>query len=342
MSKHIYILTDSRRYSPNRIGGGESYIRRLVEVGKKCNLNFVVLLIHETSSALDESLFASLRVFQNVNDAYRFIKKENAEVILFNLGWRYKLKFIFYDKIYLLNLFYPATTYVMLGRLVELFIMNYKSILVPSIRLKKFFEKMNFNVYYLPPIITDLYMVNEKSRIHEYGFIGRLDPRKGVQKIFDAINSDVIGNVYISYIKHDGDPGVSDLEEKLFQYGCKFREVPQQYYSLKVEDELVSELNDIQVFLQIYENLDSTVDLPLLLLEALACGCFVITNIKFEELNFKNLLIDFNGLSDRASLSSMYYSDFDRVKSSALIHEKFGFSEAQNRILEYFDEKNIP
>lgn len=342
MLKHIYILTDSRRYSPNRIGGGESYIRRLVEAGKKCNVYFVVLLIHETGSAIDESLFASHRVFQNVDDAYRFITKENAEVILFNLGWRYKLKFIFYDKLYLLNLFYPSTTYVMLGRIVELLIMNYKSILVPSIRLKKFFEKMNFNVYYLPPIITDHYMVIDKIRIHKYGFIGRLDPRKGVQKIFDAINLDVIGNVYISYIKHDGDPGVSDLETQLFKSGCKFREVPQQFYSLKVEDELLYELNDIQVFLQIYENLDSTVDLPLLLLEALACGCFVITNINFEELNLENLLIDFNGISDKPSVSSMYDSELDRLKSSALVHEKFGFSEAQNRILEYFDEKNIP
>ena len=168
-----------------------------------------------------------------------------------------------------------------------------------------------------------------------------LDLRKGILQVLSALKKGIIDDVKISYIKHQYDPGVLLLEKELLRIGGNFREVNQQSYSIKVESELIDELNEIQIFLQSYESLDSTVDMPLLILEALACGCSVVTNIEFEELNHPQLLIDFNGIKHSNLASNKIQSGVLRSKSSKAIHDKFNILAARDRIMEFFDEKNI-
>ena len=69
-----------------------------------------------------------------------------------------------------------------------------------------------------------------------------------------------------------------------------------------------------------------------------------INLLERESLDSINWNVDFvfffAGLTG-TKISFKDYSDLSRLKSSALVLEKFGLSAAQNRILEYFDEKNI-
>jgi len=337
----VYILTDEKRYSPNRIGGGESYIRRLLHVSEYCDIKFNIILISSSDTYLEQTKHKNHLTFGNANEAIKYVKNGNFPVILFNLGWRTKLKFIFYQNVYLLNLFYPKNWYVYSGRRIELILMNYRGIFVPSIKLKKMFEKVVNNVLYLPPIVTEHFVPKGKHRPEKFGFIGRLDLRKGILQVLSALKKGIIDDVKISYIKHQYDPGVLLLEKELLRIGGNFREVNQQSYSIKVESELIDELNEIQIFLQSYESLDSTVDMPLLILEALACGCSVVTNIEFEELNHPQLLIDFNGIKHSNLASNKIQSGVLRSKSSKAIHDKFNILAARDRIMEFFDEKNI-
>ena len=197
----IYILTEKERYSPNRVGGGESYIRRLLKVSKQCGVDIKVLLIDRLATEIGESKYENHIIFKDINKAIKYAKMNAERVILFNLSWSIKLKFIFYKNVYLLNLFYPSSQYIHFGRFLEVCLMKYSAVIVPSIRLDNYFKAFGVKVFYLPPIITDEYTPKNRYRNHKYGFIGRLDPRKGVQKILNDFSPDLMKDMYISYIK---------------------------------------------------------------------------------------------------------------------------------------------
>jgi glycosyltransferase involved in cell wall biosynthesis len=180
----------------------------------------------------------------------------------------------------------------------------------------------------LPPIIpSEFDITNFESRVN-VGFIGRLDPRKGGRKLIDFMIQNPELNFDVSYIKHEGDLGVLELEEELTKLCKNSSLVPQGMYTRKVDTDVVKNLNKSAIFLQFYETLDSTVDLPLLLLEALACGCKVYTNVYFKELDEHSLLISMSHKSSEGIVSQEEINETTldmRLESSSFVRSRFHY-----------------
>lgn len=325
--KPIIIVTDINRYHPARIGGGESYIRRLIQTCKAFGIDISVYVVGTLDDGVEKPAAHEHHFFFNNIDELVFrTRKQDAAVILFNLPLRAKLRLRSLESLYLLSLFYPASFKVALFRLAETFLLEYKGIFVPSLRMKSFYSSFFHSVAVLPPILPGEFdITNDDSRAN-VGFIGRLDPRKGGRKLIDFMTRNAGLDFNISYIKHERDSGVLELEEELLRLCKQSTLVPQNRYNKEVDQQLVDNLNKSAIFLQFYETLDSTVDLPLLLLEALACGCEVYTNFYFRELDEPGLLISMNYESSDSTVSLEDINETSlemRLKSSSVIRSRF-------------------
>lgn len=141
------------------------------------------------------------------------------------------------------------------------------------------------NAVYLPPPVPESFFIkpeekpnNEKIKIT---FLGRIDPGKGINKvieIFKALkDSDKFEfSIYGIHIPEDKES--LEIHNQLKrQQGIKYIEVDRKTYSPEVDDFVRNALKETDIFVQPYQKLSSTIDTPLLLLEAMASLCVVIT-----------------------------------------------------------------
>jgi glycosyltransferase involved in cell wall biosynthesis len=138
---------------------------------------------------------------------------------------------------------------------------------------------------YLPPCIPSSYHINPSQKKRNLplniSFLGRIDPRKGVLETLDlfeklAHNSSYNCRIYGIYIPRDGQ--ATAIHHRLKRQSLiQYIEVERQAYSGSTEELALSVLRDSDIFVQPYRSMDSTVDSPLLLLEAMASSCAVLT-----------------------------------------------------------------
>lgn len=119
---------------------------------------------------------------------------------------------------------------------------------------------------------------SEKTRVT---FLGRIDIGKGVLETIDIFNaladhSDVKLAFYGMYWKSD--PKAVQLHHQLSEQKRFFyMPINATTYSDQIENMVHCVLRDTDIFLQPYRKLSSTIDTPLLILEAMASLCAVIT-----------------------------------------------------------------
>ena len=195
---------------------------------------------------------------------------------------------------------------------------------------------------FLPPIIPEEYFeigyAKAKKRISNNTekiralFLGRLDPRKGISDLISLINLSQLKDKIIwkvSGILIEKDFGNLEAYEALSNIdSVNFIKENRNEHSNDTESRVLSLFEKSDYFLQPYKSLSSTVDLPLLLLEAQASGCIVITtlpNILNEYLYGKSFAIskDFVNASSKLLLekscvdydSYQQVEDLDKLKS---------------------------
>lgn len=228
-----------------------------------------------------------------------------------------RMKFYFYKnffcrnkKIFLILFFFPDTILKKICRVIEFGILRYTAIVCVSKRIKKFVQKYYGKSYFLPPIIPGSYIKKGLSKLQESSnkklnkalFLGRIDKRKGILEVLKIakFTKDFI-NWTISGIKIDSDKPQSILKELKEMDYIKFIMNNREEYKPTIENDVIEYFYKNDFFLQPYKNLKSTVDLPLLILEAQACGCIVITSL--PEL-----------LNDYLLYPSIAFKDFDPSK----------------------------
>lgn len=147
--------------------------------------------------------------------------------------------------------------------------------------IKKWVENA---IYILPPVPENYFLGpqekprNERIRIT---FLGRIDPGKGINEvieIFKALKDDnrfecCIYGIHIP--EHKESLKIHNWLKS--QKDIKYVEVDRQKYSPAVEEFARNVLKETDIFIQPYQKLSSTIDTPLLLLEAMASLCAVIT-----------------------------------------------------------------
>jgi len=112
-------------------------------------------------------------------------------------------------------------------------------------------------------------------------FLGRIDPRKGAAAAMELMTALARAGRYrceIRGIRIAADPPAQRLHRRLLdQSAVPYVPIERQGWSASLETQTVEALGAADIFVQPYCTLDSTVDTPLLLLEAMARGCAVLT-----------------------------------------------------------------
>jgi glycosyltransferase involved in cell wall biosynthesis len=135
-----------------------------------------------------------------------------------------------------------------------------------------------------PPVPKEYFVTpSNKTSPHEIRvtFIGRIDIGKGILETIEIFNrlserSDVELNLY--GIHWNNDSAAVKIHKQLSeQKRFLYKAINFNGYHCEIDDMVRSLLNHTDIFIQPYRRLSSTIDTPLLILEAMASLCAVIT-----------------------------------------------------------------
>lgn len=288
----------------SHVGGTESIVRRLLEAGQDSGaISFEVVLIGKKSEY--QSVHKGVRYFDNLNEAISYFEsREGMDIIIkMYLPFFERLKFLLY-RLRSKKRFYVILTswgrgVKRLSLIFDAIIYGYNGgIICISKRqhdfLKKFFKKVFF---VLPPVPNTYFQDMGKLVKKDYDlvFVGRLDLSKGIDIVVDVFEillekyPDL--NIAIYGIRFSGDDYSRSMHEYLLSDNCniKYYPVERKNYSTELEAASSEVLKRAKVFVQPYNNVYGTIDSPLLVLEAMASGCVVLTS---QEDNLKGLYGD--------------------------------------------------
>ena len=277
-----------------QIGGTESFVRRLSAWLIKNDVRVDYILYRDKENKKFEYAGIRLSYFVSFNDALKAIEKKKYEHIITiyllpkdrikyalfrknkgNLVWFHFIYFSWPDSLIKRKLYFSEA---------RLFPYNGKLFCI-SKRQYEYVRKGAKNaVYLLPPVPENYFLRPEEKPSNErikITFLGRIDPGKGIDEvieIFKALKNDsrFEFSIYGIHIpEHKESVQVHNWLKS--QNDIKYIEVDRQKYSPAVEEFVRNVLKETDIFIQPYQRLSSTIDTPLLLLEAMASLCAVIT-----------------------------------------------------------------
>jgi glycosyltransferase involved in cell wall biosynthesis len=288
----IAFFSHCSAYNHSNIGGLESYIRRMAaEFITQGNTVFYVSYGNKGDSdyhAWGIAHFAR----RDINSALKVLESGCHHVVEIYVLPEHRLKFARFrcfkgDKIkFHFIMFNWADSY--LRRFLyfaepRYFPYNGKLICI-SKRQYEFTCRWAKNASFLLPPVPDDYFIEEKltqdSKIR-LTFLGRIDPGKGINEvisIFEHLQDDKKFELAI-YGMHIANHTPSERIHKQLskQSSIKYVHIERCQYSPKVDELVRNVLRESDIFIQPYQRLSSTIDTPLLLLEAMAALCAVIT-----------------------------------------------------------------
>lgn len=277
-----------------QIGGTESFVRRLagelVESGAE--VDYVMYGSGERRDVKLSAMF-NLRYFVRFKDVLEFLSNNYDHIVTIYLFPLDRLKFARFRKkqgnnirFHFIYFGWPdfSVKRHLLFAEAKLFPYNGRLFCI-SKRQYQYLGQSSKNVTYLmPPVPEDYFIELENKPIHEkikITFLGRIDPGKGiidVVEIFKVLNKCTGFECTIYGIHIPEDKKSLKLHNWLKkQDEINYIEVERQNYSRNVEEMVKSVLKESDIFIQPYRKLSSTIDTPLLLLEAMASLCAVVT-----------------------------------------------------------------
>lgn len=145
-------------------------------------------------------------------------------------------------------------------------------------------ENAQKHIKLYPPVPNNFFKkndnINNLTKIN-ITFIGRIDEGKGILEtieIFEKLSEYPMFKINLFGIHWKSDSNAIKIHEKL-KAQSKFHYYPVDFYnhSPQVDEIVRGALFNTDIFLQPYRKLSSTIDTPLLILEAMAALCAVIT-----------------------------------------------------------------
>lgn len=288
----IAFFSHHSAYEPGNIGGTESYIRRMasefiaqghsaacVTYGNINDSTFAAWSIpHYSNTHLNTALTRLKTDFDHVVEIYipprdriRFARYRQAQrnavkfhFVLFNWADSRLKRFLYFSE----PRYFPYN-----GKLICI-----------SKRQYEFVSTWADNAILLLPPVPDNYFPGEKPHASDkirLVFLGRIDPGKGVNEvlqIFEHLKNDPKLELALYGIHFPADKPSVEIHRKLTgQTTIKYVSVERGQYSPANDDFVRNVLKNTDIFIQPYKKLSSTIDMPLLLLEAMASLCAVIT-----------------------------------------------------------------
>lgn len=277
-----------------QIGGTESFARRLSNELKQNGIEVdYVLYGDKEDRELSSAHGITLRYFKSFGGALDAIDRKYDHIVTIYLLPKDRLKYAFFrrtaGKSSLFHFIYFSWPDSLIKRKLyfseaRLFPYNGKLFCI-SKRQYEYVSKWAKNAEYLLPPVPESYFlrpeekpINERIRIT---FLGRVDQGKGINEVIEIFNALKEGNrfecsIYGIHIpEHKESLKIHNWLKS--QNAIKYIEVDRQKYSPAVEEFVKNILRETDIFIQPYQRLSSTIDMPLLLLEAMASLCAVVT-----------------------------------------------------------------
>lgn len=292
----IVFLALNNTFDFSQIGGTDSYMRRLINsVLEFCPRAKITCCFYGSDRCEQNDIkprLESVRV-HSFHDALQYLSALQPDnVIATYIHPRDRLTFAWFRKLnkdirfHNIVFFYPQGRLKRYIKFLEYWFCPYNGkLFCVSNRQYDSLKAITDSVVYLPPIIPEDYFVDigdkEENQILQVTFLGRLDPHKGIKetiKLFDDLRCDKRFNCTIYGIHIRSDVESYRMHQWLnAQDKIKYIEVDRKSYSTDTEQMVKNVLRQTDIFVQPYATLDSTVDAPLLLLEAMASLCLVLS-----------------------------------------------------------------
>ena len=292
--KTIVFFAYNNSFSYYNIGGTDSNIRRLAN--KLIDDGNRVCFVHygcENENCEEINSIFSIRNFQNLVSALEFIASESSNVISIYLRKQDRLKYAIFRKKNNNILFHhyyftwPENTIRRYAMTLDSKLVRFSGVsFCVSGRLNSLMQRRKLDsILLLPPVPSD-YFLDLKCKdynpdIIRVAFLGRVDIGKGILEAVDLLR--LLNNEGGYDCLISGFPWLNKSDtvkihnELLLQNDIKYLPVQYEQWSPAVCAELRDKLKNIDILILPYKQLSSTIDMPLLLLEAMANLCVVIT-----------------------------------------------------------------
>lgn len=279
-----------RSFDYYQIGGTESYIRRLskglLDLGSK-----VAYVMYDEETLSDSSKFAEgieLKYYSCYRDAVKEVRSGAYDlVITVYLHPKYRLNYYLFRKgqsrgmkfgVFLFSLF--RTRLKLNVSLFEL--VSYDVVFAISDKIRMQLEKYGIKAFKLNPPVPDFFFglvekdktSTDKTRI---GYIGRADYGKGFDialKVMGSLDTARFDCSVLTYAWPEKDFDIAKLAGNCKSVSFIINEY--NSYSPEIEESISKYLKTIDVIFLPYRTLDTTIAVPLSIIEGLAAGCRVI------------------------------------------------------------------
>lgn len=275
-----------------QIGGVESFVRRLA-FGfnrERIEVDYILYGCAENKELRLGGL--TFRYFKSLKDALGLVSRKYDQVITIYLLPKDRLRYAFFRrkhngiKFHFIYFSWPDS--LIKRRLyfaeARFFPYNGKLFCISKRQYEHVSKWAKNAVYLLPPVPTDYFLKPEEKPVNnriKVNFLGRIDPRKGINEVINIFKELKRDNrfectIYGIHIPED----ISSLEIHNWlksQEYLVYVEVDRKKYTPAVDDFVRDVLKETDIFIQPYQRLSSSIDTPLLLLEAMASLCTIIT-----------------------------------------------------------------
>lgn len=294
---NIAVLGYGYHVDPSVIGGTQSYLKRLAEHTSDKGHTMDVFVYGDSSkySRIDIKPFREVFYVQNISEISRIIKSKGHYDALIITNFPPRLFFHQFPLLFISRKYCDSICWLSIvrsnhrlirylkGIICRLF---YDYVIAASYRLCNEHKMFGSKTYLaLPPVPLSFFRFDRDVTSDEkltVAYIGRISDDKGTDSLIAAFEETKIkfANVEVEvYGYHDNNSDSSkQLHEKLLS-SKHIHYFPEARAASAQSDEYVAGLmSEIDVLVLPYKELSGkTVDIPLILLEALASGCVVIS-----------------------------------------------------------------
>lgn len=276
------------------IGGVESFLRRLSSnLIQNGDMVYYICYGSKEEKEVSPRHGLALKYFQSFKDALDAMGRQYDHVIPVYLQRKDRLQFISFRRKYSKDVHFHFIYFGWPNSLMKrklyfsearLFPYNGKLFCI-SQRQYEYVMKWAQNANFIFPPVPEDYFLKSQDKPHNHKlkitYLGRIDPGKGTNEAIDIFKSlmDSGKFEFSIYGIHISEHSESlEVHNRLKKYKeIRYIEVDRQKYSPEVDDFVRDILKETDVFIQPYHKLSSAIDTPLLLLEAMASLCAVIT-----------------------------------------------------------------
>jgi len=308
-----------------RIGGAESYIRRisqgLIVLGH--SVTYIMYGADKSKTIQPEEFQATLHYAKTFREALRLLEQDAVDIIIdIYTHPRFRLSFSSFRKHRLAEthqatILFSPFRFIWKEYLGSFILRSYDSVFVVSQRIENQMKRNNICSTVLTPPVSDVFFEASRSRKPSkdgkirVGYIGRADHGKG----FDiAVN--VMKNLpkdsFASRVMTYSWGGRQEIIESSKDSGIDIEVTDYRQYKKDIESRVAGFLSQTDLLLLPYRTIDTTIDMPLSIIEGLCAGCSIVLP-KIEELasfftNFNGYVVPLSEFrnSPKASIESLH------------------------------------